>query len=225
MKWHHILGLVTGLFVVSWIVSGWLSMDHGRLFSTANPSLQQVSAVSGGSFGEVTSRANIADLRERTAAVEFSFHAFGGAAIVVSKNQQGAISAPMLEPGLVANVVAGAFPGISVKRWRVVPPNDSYAKLREGSLPLGTVRVEMSDSSKTWVHIDGRSGEILSVLDQSRRVYRWLYNGMHSLDIPGLVDTRPLWDILMLVLLLSGFSASTTGIVIGVKRVLAARHN
>ena len=105
MKWHHILGLVTGLFVVSWIVSGWLSMDHGRLFSTANPSLQQVSAVSGGSFGEVTSRANIADLRERTAAVEFSFHAFGGAAIVVSKNQQGAISAPMLEPGLVANVV------------------------------------------------------------------------------------------------------------------------
>ena len=34
------------------------------------------------------------------------------------------ISAPMLEPGLVANVVAGAFPGISVKRWRVVPPND-----------------------------------------------------------------------------------------------------
>ena len=225
MKWHHILGLVTGLFVVSWIVSGWLSMDHGRLFSTANPSLQQVSAVSGGSFGEVTSRANIADLREHTAAVEFSFHAFGGAAIVVSKNQQGAISAPMLEPGLVANVVAGAFPGISVKRWRVVPPNDSYAKLREGSLPLGTVRVEMSDSSKTWVHIDGRSGEILSVLDQSRRVYRWLYNGMHSLDIPGLVDTRPLWDILMLVLLLSGFSASTTGIVIGVKRVFAARHN
>ena len=212
MKWHHILGLVTGVFVVSWIVSGWLSMDHGRLFSTPNPTLQQVSAVSGGSFGEVSSRANIADLREHPAAVELNFHAIGGTAIVVSKNQQGAISAPMLEPGFVADVVDGAFPGVSVERWRIVPSDDTYTKLREGSLPSGTVRVEMSDSSQTWVHIDGRSGEILSVLDRSRRVYRWLYNGMHSLDIPGLVDTRPLWDVLMLVLLLSGFAASSTGL-------------
>ena len=225
MKWHHILGLVTGVFVVSWIVSGWLSMDHGRLFSTPNPTLQQVSAVSGGSFGEVSSRANIADLREHPAAVELNFHAFGGAAIVVSKNQQGAISAPMLEPGFVADVVDGAFPGVSVERWSIVPSDDTYTKLREGSLPSGTVRVEMSDSSQTWVHIDGRSGEILSVLDRSRRVYRWLYNGVHSLDIPGLVDTRPLWDVLMLVLLLSGFAASSTGVVIGIKRVLAARQN
>ena len=111
------------------------------------------------------------------------------------------------------------------RRWRIVPSDDTYTKLREGSLPSGTVRVEMSDSSQTWVHIDGRSGEILSVLDRSRRVYRWLYNGMHSLDIPGLVDTRPLWDVLMLVLLLSGFAASSTGVVIGIKRVLAARQN
>ena len=31
--WHHILGLFTATFVVTWIFSGWLSMDHGLLFS------------------------------------------------------------------------------------------------------------------------------------------------------------------------------------------------
>ena len=33
-KWHHLLGLACMVFVVSWIFSGWLSMDSGRLFST-----------------------------------------------------------------------------------------------------------------------------------------------------------------------------------------------
>src|SRR4029077_1298166 len=31
--WHHWLGLAFSIFVLTWIVSGWLSMDHGRLFS------------------------------------------------------------------------------------------------------------------------------------------------------------------------------------------------
>ena len=30
---HHIIGLVSTVFVLTWIFSGWLSMDHGRLFS------------------------------------------------------------------------------------------------------------------------------------------------------------------------------------------------
>jgi hypothetical protein len=33
MRWHHLLGLFTGLFVLTWMASGWLSMDHGRLFA------------------------------------------------------------------------------------------------------------------------------------------------------------------------------------------------
>ena len=31
--WHHVLGLFTATFVLTWIFSGWLSMDHGLLFS------------------------------------------------------------------------------------------------------------------------------------------------------------------------------------------------
>ena len=32
--WHHLLGLTCATFVLTWIFSGWLSMDHGLLFST-----------------------------------------------------------------------------------------------------------------------------------------------------------------------------------------------
>src|SRR5262249_47343743 len=30
---HHVIGLIAMVFVLTWIISGWLSMDHGRLFS------------------------------------------------------------------------------------------------------------------------------------------------------------------------------------------------
>ena len=223
MKWHHILGLFAGVIVISWIVSGWLSMDHGRLFSTPNPSLGQVNAVRGGSFGEVSSKANIADLTKHPTAVEFRVHGFAGSPVVVGKNQKGTVSAPILEPVRIADAVADAFPEAIVEKWGVVPLDDRYTQLREGGLPPGTIRVEMSDPRQTWVHIDGRTGQILSVLDQSRRAYRWLYNGLHSLDIPGLVNKRPLWDVVMLILLMAGFAASSTGFVIGIKRVLRTR--
>ena len=114
-----------------------------------------------------------------------------------------------------------AFPDISIDSWGVVQSNDTYTDLLEGSLPSGTIRIELSDPAKTWLHIDNRSGEILMVMDSSRRVYRWLYNGLHSLDFPGLSNSRPLWDVLMIVLLSAGFMASMTGVVLGVRRAFS----
>ena len=47
-KWHHVLGLACMTFVVlTWIFSGWLSMDHGRLFSTGKLSAAEAAAIAG----------------------------------------------------------------------------------------------------------------------------------------------------------------------------------
>ena len=46
-KWHHVLGLVCMIFVLTWIFSGWLSMDHGRLFSTGKLSAAETAAIAG----------------------------------------------------------------------------------------------------------------------------------------------------------------------------------
>ena len=44
-KWHHLLGLACMTFVLTWIFSGWLSMDHGRLFSTGKLSAAEAAAI------------------------------------------------------------------------------------------------------------------------------------------------------------------------------------
>ena len=223
MKWHHMLGLFAGFIIVSWIVSGWLSMDHGRLFSTPNPTMEQVKAVNGGQYGGIISKASIQSLSEYPLVREITVHAFGGAPIIVATSDQKTVNPPALQPGHVSTVVNNAFPEAVAERWGIVPIDDTYTALREGSLPSGTIRVELSDQHQTWVHVDSRSGEIISVVDSSRRVYRWLYNGLHSLDIPGLANKRPLWDIVMLILLVTGFITSSTGVVIGMKRALSLR--
>ena len=221
LRWHHVMGLFSGLIVVSWIFSGWLSMDHGRIFSTPNPSEEQIIALQGGSLAEILSKVSNPNLTRHSGAKELTLHGFSGGPLVVAKDENSIIDAPILQPELVVQAVDHAFPDVSIESWEVVQSNDTYTDLLEGSLPSGTIRIELSDPAKTWLHIDNRSGEILMVMDSSRRVYRWLYNGLHSLDFPGLSNSRPLWDVLMIVLLSAGFMASMTGVVLGVRRAFS----
>ena len=222
LRWHHIVGLFSGVIIVSWIFSGWLSMDHGRIFSTPNPTPEQVNALRGGSFYNVVSKIRPTETSRYLDAKELKFHGLGGVPFIVAKGDRGIIDAPVLEPNFIASAVATALPNVQIKRWGLVESNDAYTDLREGSLPEGTIRVELSDPSQTWLHINNRSGELITVIDRSRRIYRWLYNGLHSLDIPGVSNRRPMWDILMLALLSAGFIASLTGAILGVRRLFIA---
>ena len=44
-KWHHLLGLACMVFVLTWIFSGWLSMDSGRLFSTGTLTPEEAASI------------------------------------------------------------------------------------------------------------------------------------------------------------------------------------
>lgn len=221
MRWHHLLGLFSGLFVLSWVFSGWLSMDHGRLFSVPNATPEQIRTIQGRSLNDIGNVITLDDLASFQNVKELSFHNFGGAEIIVAKNENGYVNTRMLDPGKLARIVAAAWPRASILRYGIVPSGDTYTDLREGRLSPGTVRIELDDSQATWVHVNPYSGEIASVIDRGRRAYRWLFNGLHSLDIPGLVDRKPIWELVMLSLLVLGLISSLTSVVIGAKRIVA----
>ncbi|RYZ81663.1 MAG: hypothetical protein EOP04_23535 [Proteobacteria bacterium] len=46
------------------------------------------------------------------------------------------------------------------------------------------------------------------------RFQRWIYHGLHSLDFGFLVYKRPLWDVVVLLLMLGGTCVSTTGLIL-----------
>ena len=51
------------------------------------------------------------------------------------------------------------------------------------------------------------------------RLNRWLYHGLHSLDVPFLYYRRPLWDAVVIVLSLGGFVLTLTTLVPAVRRL------
>ncbi len=55
--------------------------------------------------------------------------------------------------------------------------------------------------------------------DAARRGYRWLFDGLHRLDFFAWLRTRPLWDFIMVLLLLGGATLTATGCYLAVSRI------
>jgi hypothetical protein len=231
LRLHHILGLIAGVFVLTWIFSGWLSMDHGRLFSKPGPEASNIRNFRGITLKQVVEQISLEALKSLRAFSGIEFFAMGGQAFLMAENSKGPnlykptnpdsfSPASLTEPEII-NAVEKAWPNVKIHSTQRPEESDIYGRLREGSLPDHALRIVLQDPMQTWVHVDMESGQIVSVMDKSRRLYRWLFNGLHSLDFPGLANRRPLWDVLILLLLSVGFFFSITGVVLGWKRLFS----
>jgi uncharacterized iron-regulated membrane protein len=230
LRAHHILGLLAGLFVLTWIFSGWLSMDHGRFFSKPNPEIDQIKKFRSTSIKQAVEIVSLEALKSLDSFSEGEIFAMGGKTFVITRNatekkifeplDSNSLSSVKFKEIEVVNAVKEAWPSFRVKATERPGESDAYGKLREGSLPSNTVRVILADPLQTWVHVDMDSGQIVSVMDRSRRQYRWLFNGLHSLDFPGLANHKPAWNVVIILLLGLGFLFCITGVVIGMRRLL-----
>ena len=66
---------------------------------------------------------------------------------------------------------------------------------------------------------DPATGLVINRVDDMRRVGRWVFAMLHSWDWLPLLDLRPVWDIVLIVLSLGGLALSATGVVIGLRRL------
>ena len=78
MRWHHVIGLFASVIVVTWMLSGWLSMDHGRLFSFGEATQDEVAHMSGVSVGSIARAATLDSLQKLGPASEITFNAVAG---------------------------------------------------------------------------------------------------------------------------------------------------
>lgn len=231
LRWHHSIGLFAGVLVLSWIGSGWLSLDIGTFFSSDQPTTQRIATLRGMSLREVATAFPVTTLKTLDTAHEIEFTAVAGQPLlllrtgepslsrVVSVDVQQALHVMTLVPdSLLLTAVQGAWAPQRVIQMQTVDADDAYS-LRVNPLPATTRRVILDDAAETWVHIDAATGQIISVFDTSRRVYRWLVAGLHNFDYPWLNRAGSLWHVLLLMGTTTGFVFSCTGIVLGVKRL------
>ncbi|WP_197065251.1 PepSY domain-containing protein [Massilia sp. 9096] len=235
LRWHHLLGLVGGAFALTWVFSGWLSMDHGRLFSTDQPEAARVARFRGTDLAGAMAALTPERLRRLPAAREIEFTAVGGKGFVIERGLRdgsdrivplvdGVPQPPIaaMREALVARAAAVAWAPAPVLDVAPVRADDAYAHTRSEPLPDGALRVRIGDRACTWVHVDVHSGLILNRMDDSRRAYRWLYMGLHTFDFPFLNRVGSLWRILMLAALCAGLGLSVSALVLGKRRLARA---
>ena len=105
---------------------------------------------------------------------------------------------------------------------RVMHEYDAYYLDRRREAPLPVVYAEMNDPVRTRYYIDPKTARVVGNYSARNWVSRWLYHGLHSLDFPFLYNYRPLWDIVVITLMLGGTALCITSLVL-TYRVLARK--
>ncbi|MNV53409.1 hypothetical protein D3C71_1455540 [compost metagenome] len=81
------------------------------------------------------------------------------------------------------------------------------------------MRLTFDDADHTWAYVDPSTGQVIGRSDDSRRLYRWVFNAAHCYDFASLTQQRLAWDVVMWVLSMAGLVMSVSGVVVGWRRL------
>ena len=227
MRWHHIIGLFASVLVITWMLSGWLSMDHGRFFSHAEPSPEQARQMSGLSPTEIAHAIPLSLIQAVGPATEMTFNAVGGTPFIAAYNRSGAAriyfsdGVPQREATrLPAQILRAGLDRVWPSRVHEITRPDANDEVYRLAESVEGAAVFAVGRNMEWrVYVDPLSGRLLAVMDASRRSYAWIYYALHTFQFPGLISHPQIRTALVLLSLTLGFVASVTGVVLSAKRL------
>jgi hypothetical protein len=231
---HTILGLFFGLLACTWAFSGMLSMDPFPLGGEA--SLDGTSKIQTALRGDIVPLAGFLSIHPRDllpqiasqiSVREIEFASLAGEpfyivsdaphqTLILTADGRPASSEFSREKilGVVREVARTAMNQAEIAEARVVTHYEAYYLDRHHQRPLPALFVQLNDKQRSMYYIDPKTARVVEAYDTSSRWNRWLYHGLHSLNFPWLYEHRPVWDILMLVLLVGGTWLCVTSIIL-----------
>ena len=170
-------------------------------------------------FNAKTPRDALAELGSQFAAKELELISFGGEPtyLAYSANQTRAVSvrgqsSAAFEVDKIAGILRHAAAPAMIAQANVLTEYDRYYLDRHNSLPLPALLVQLNDAQQSSFYIDPATVRVVKIYNSKTRVNRWLYHGLHSMDLPMLYAHRPAWDIVVLLGLLGGTCLCVTSL-------------
>ena len=240
LRWHHILGLSFGALLLAWIFSGLMSMNPLGVFDAKGPR-PDVAAFEGGSAASLrlplpTSEAVALLAAQGFRASELEWRVLAGQPFILARDGRARTRLIVSEHGAYA--VRERWPEavlLKAARRLLAQPMVSSATLagydayyyqrQEQSMygaddkRLPVLRAVFDDPGRTWVHLDPYTGQVESSLDISERVGRWLFNFLHSWDLPAMLAAVWWREAVLILLCIGGVLLSVTAVVLGVRRL------
>src|SRR5690606_16162075 len=116
--------------------------------------------------------------------------------------------------------------GVRGTQWLQAHDANYYARgaasmygARDRRLPV--LRMDFDDAGRTAAYLDPRTGDLALSVDRSQRAGRWLFNFLHSWDLPAFLGMPAAREAALIALSLGALAIALTGTVIGVRRLAA----
>jgi len=230
-KWHFWSGLIGGIVVLSWALSGFLDTNPGKIFSTANPNRQEMNRYLGSQLPEAMRLWQpvlpvlLALAVDDADIVELGWRQLGGDAVLLAHTRDGQRLPQTLDgalsqfnPASLVAAVQRVAGNAEVETQTDLNEYDSYYYPRHHQSvvekPLPVLLVQLADEAGTRFYLDPQDGRLLSRVDRRGRVLRWLYSGLHHWDF-GWIYHRPIWDVWMLIWVSFGLVLGGSSLVVG----------
>jgi hypothetical protein len=233
-KWHHITGILFGLLVLTWAVSGVLEVLGPDNLATAEQVARARSAPPAWSALKISELQAARQLKNAglllgdPIAVEltslkgnfgYQFQFANGSSAWVDA-ASGVVRGAL--DSIAAARAAQAALGMDapVREATLISQYDAYYYARPGrELELPVWRVSLGDPDASALYLDPVSGKPVGYVFTTSRVYRWLRDGLHTFDFPAINNKRPLWDLVLLPLMIGGSIAAFTGVWLAIRRL------
>ncbi len=222
MLWHHISGLVGGLFLLSWIVSGWLSVDPGHLFagkSAPVAALRHYRSLAG--IGDIATT-RLETLAQNARTIEITNDAaLPRITIDRASEHPRHLDATTMIPATDATPIIAKATRLLVtggRLWRIdrLSRPDAYWPATK---PLPVLRLRFNDPARSWLHVDPVTGELIDRQDRARRLYRWVFDLLHTWDWLWLVEHPPLRKAVIWLMSALGLGLSVSSVWLGYRRL------
>lgn len=247
MRWHYLCGMLFGLITLTWVFSGLLSMEpyawttarglaiSREVFAGGDIELQAFAQLNNAQAQRQLQRlADGQDIKE----IEFkriqgdhyyqvtigsSDSHWGFENILVSAEAL-QLRRDLFPTDYMTSHLQAAVSNFELVFSDVLDEYDNYYYSRPTAAgpvaPLPLLRVTFNDPAATRYYVDLKTSELVYQSHRLGRLKRWLYNGLHSLDFGFWYARRPLWDIVVIVLLLGGLMLCSIGCYLGIRRLL-----
>jgi PepSY-associated TM region len=224
-RWHMVLGLIFGVGAVTWAFSGMLSMDP---FPSARARRGDAGGLSQALRGGVPVAALAANPQDALARLagehvkELELTSFDGKPTYIGTMGRGRTRIVTFDGRVrtefdrdqIARIVTNAAGPAGLAELRELAEYDWYYLDRRRTRPLPVILVRTHDAEQTRYYIDPRTARIVGTYSSRNWISRWLYHGLHSLDVPWLYNHRPAWDIVVITFMLGGSALGVTSLIL-----------
>jgi len=226
--WHHILGLVFGVLTLTWVFSGLLTMNPWGWLSSPRDSISQdmqgsftwgdtrvfLQSLAGVEGGNGNLPQDIRQLSSSGFASELYVLAYGANGGQTQRlDKSGAAAGPVSVTMVQQRLNTLGITGASVE---MMNEEDLYYYEHKTPIDLPVIKGSIDEGARV-LYVQPDSGR-MQVVNDTQRLSRWTRVGLHRLDYPGL-KSRPVWDVLVVVLLFGVTCLVATGTWMSFRRI------